>query len=118
MSRIEATLRQMFRDHFFDDTTPEDEPQCCVEELLATLKENRIALIELPEPIVDEEWGDKYWPVPQADERLGVEHGRIRIEEWPSGPRIGSVSVHTPIRPCNVAAYVAALLAAAAEVTE
>ncbi|QIG58436.1 hypothetical protein HWD06_gp061 [Mycobacterium phage Cornie] len=29
-----------------------------------------------------------------------------------------AVSVHTPIRPCNVLPYVAALLAAAAEVTE
>ncbi|ATN88671.1 hypothetical protein SEA_DEMSCULPINBOYZ_76 [Mycobacterium phage Demsculpinboyz] len=117
-TRVESTLGQMFRDHFFDDTYPEDETECCVEEFLEALKANRIALVELPEPIVDEEWGDKYWPVPQADERLGVDHGRIRIDEWPSGPRIGSVSVHTPIRPCNVLPYVAALLAAAAEVTE
>ncbi|ATN91239.1 DNA methyltransferase [Mycobacterium phage Phasih] len=116
MSRIEATLRQMFRDHFFDDTYPEDETECCVEEFLEALKANRIALVELPEPIVDEEWGDKYWPVPQ--ERLGMEHGRIRIEKWPSGPRICSVSVSNPIRPYNVAAYATALLAAAAEVTE
>ncbi|AGT11799.1 hypothetical protein CONSTELLA_76 [Mycobacterium phage Constella] len=109
-SRIKATLAQMFRDDFFDETR--------VGEFLEALKANRIALVELPDPIVDEEWGDKYWPVPQADERLGVDHGRIRIDEWPSGPRIGSVSVHTPIRPCNVLPYVAALLAAAAEVTE
>ncbi|AEK07828.1 DNA methyltransferase [Mycobacterium phage Yoshi] len=114
-TRVESTLGQMFRDHFFDSS--HEDTRCCVEEFLATLKANRIALVELPEPIVDE-WGDKYWPVPQADERLSVDHGRIRIEEWPSGPRIGSVSVHTPIRPYNVLPYVAALLAAAAEVTE
>ncbi|UVK60511.1 hypothetical protein SEA_SABBB_67 [Mycobacterium phage Sabbb] len=103
---------------FFKPTITDEGTELIVQSLLEALKANRIALVELPEPIVDEEWGDKYWPVPQADERLGVDHGRIRIDEWPSGPRIGSVSVHTPIRPCNVLPYVAALLAAAAEVTE
>ncbi|AVO21678.1 DNA methyltransferase [Mycobacterium phage MooMoo] len=85
--------------------------------VLAALKANRIALVEMPETQTDE-YGEKYWMVPQDGERLSTnEHGVVRIDEWKSGPRITTVSIHTPIRPQNVAGYTGAMLAAAAEVS-
>ncbi|AGT12265.1 hypothetical protein PBI_VELVETEEN_58 [Mycobacterium phage Velveteen] len=109
-TRIEATIAQMFRDHFFDDTYPEDETECCVEEFLEALKANRIALIELPEPTrrsVETLRFIAAWDALGESDWLRVNgFGHIEDEEC------------REYSPDEARELAAALLAAAAEVTE
>ncbi|QBI97402.1 hypothetical protein SEA_FANCYPANTS_65 [Mycobacterium phage Fancypants] len=105
--RIEATLGQMFRDHFFDDTYPEDETECCVEEFLATLKTNRIALVELPEKLGEDA---PYWRTLIGNEPEDVYPSPLGHIVISGAAHLDSVEEARDLA--------AALLAAAAEVTE
>lgn len=109
-SRVEATLGQMFRDHFFD--SPHEDTRCCVEEFLEALKANGIALVELPEPYfvhsaTDDVNGYSDWEYPHGSIAT-TDDGTIMWGRW-----------HIT-DPGKVRAAAAALLAAAAaaEVTE
>ncbi|QDK01165.1 DNA methyltransferase [Mycobacterium phage Purky] len=86
--------------------------------ILAALKANRIALIELAETQTDPEWGDEFWQVSSSDSNYP---GKLRIETgYRDGvPRISMTSIRTPMPITEVDAYVSALLAAkaAAEVS-
>ncbi|AEJ94000.1 hypothetical protein THIBAULT_75 [Mycobacterium phage Thibault] len=72
-TRIEATLGQMFRDHFFD--SPHEDTRCCVEEFLEALKANRIALIELPEPSYEDDTGGIGFNGGPGDREIAAERG-------------------------------------------
>ncbi|AIM40456.1 hypothetical protein PBI_ESTAVE1_66 [Mycobacterium phage Estave1] len=122
-SRVEATLGQMFRDHFFDDTYPEDTTECCVEEFLATLRENRIALVELPEPN-STRYEDEDDEFPPADRLAWWYPGSLfGISQWGYPNEVQIAYNGEPFEPVNIieARFIAAALlaaAAAAEVTE
>ncbi|QLF84288.1 hypothetical protein SEA_GIGIOUIOUI_59 [Mycobacterium phage GigiOuiOui] len=112
-SRVEATLGQMFRDHFFNDTYPEDETECCVEEFLEALKANRIALVELPEKFgEDARLGPRrpYWRTLIGNEPEDVYPSPLGHIVISGAARLDSAGEARDLA--------AALLAAAAEVTE
>lgn len=81
--------------------------------ILAALKANRIAVVELAETKIDPEWGDEYWSVPlTAEVRIS---GKLRLDStWLDGPRIVQTVVPNPLPAADVDAYVSALLAAKA----
>ncbi|AEJ93144.1 DNA methyltransferase [Mycobacterium phage Firehouse51] len=101
--RIEATLGQMFRDHFFN--SPHEDTRCCVEEFLEALKANRIALVELPE--ANSENPNEWIDLTYGDERVELVDDEIGLTAFARYYSVGEAQ-----------AIAAALLAAAAEVTE
>ncbi|QBP31543.1 hypothetical protein SEA_CORNUCOPIA_65 [Mycobacterium phage Cornucopia] len=103
--RIEATLGQMFRDHFFN--SPHEDTRCCVEEFLEALKANRIALIELPEKLGEDA---PYWRT-----LIGNEPEDVYPGPWGHIVISGTARLDSVEEARDLAA---ALLAAAAEVTE
>ncbi|AFQ97452.1 hypothetical protein DOROTHY_61 [Mycobacterium phage Dorothy] len=107
-SRVEATLGQMFRDHFFD--SPHEDTRCCVEEFLEALKANRIALVELPEP------------TPRSVETLRfiAAWDALGESDWLRVNGFGHIEDEEcrEYSPDEARELAAALLAAAAEVTE
>ncbi|AGK88170.1 DNA methyltransferase [Mycobacterium phage WIVsmall] len=120
-SRVEATLGQMFRDHFFD--SPHEDTRCCVEEFLEALKANGIALIELPEPN-STRYEDEDDEFPPADRLAWWYPGSLfGISQWGYPNEVQIAYNGEPFEPVNIieARFIAAALlaaAAAAEVTE
>lgn len=83
--------------------------------ILAALKAAGYAVVELPEPDVDQ-YGDTIVPVPLVNNRDGwlrIEESREMHNGTMTPIRIASLGVSTPIELVDARAYAAALLAAA-----